>query len=156
MPMVSKFALTAGSRRAVTVTMWILSTIAGDVLPGTKNANHPVTSKPGTPPLRNARQVRCPLAALGGSHRQCAKLAASDVLKHRAAAHLQVTPPGARIRERGSIAPIGYVRHLDACDLLEQLARQVRHGPNPGRGERDLALFVSGECDEFRDRSRGR
>src|SRR6516225_3970859 len=49
MPMLSKFALTAGSRRAVTVSMWIFSTIVRDVLPGTKNANHPVTSKPRTP-----------------------------------------------------------------------------------------------------------
>ena len=72
------------------------------------------------------------------------------------AADLQVDPPGDRIRERGSIAPIRYMRHLDARDLLEQLARQVRHGPYPGRRERDLALVASGECDELRDRSRGR
>src|SRR6202048_1537768 len=105
--------------------------------------------------LRNARQLRCQLAALGGSHRKSANLAAPYLFKHPAAADLQVDPPGDRIRERGSIAPIWYVRHLDACDLLEQLVRQVRHGPYPGRGERDFTFLVSGECDEFRDRSRG-
>src|SRR5215472_17852422 len=72
--------------------------------------------------LRSARQARRQLAALGGGHRKSANLAAPDLLEHRAAADLQIDPPGDRIRERGSIAPIRYMRHLDARDLLTAVA----------------------------------
>jgi hypothetical protein len=48
------------------------------------------------------------------------------------------------------------VRHLDASHLLEQLARQVRRGPDAGGRKCDLALALSGECDELRDRFRRR
>ena len=41
MPTFSSFALTVGSLSAVTVSMWIFSTISPNVLAGTKNANHP-------------------------------------------------------------------------------------------------------------------
>src|SRR5262249_40460314 len=144
-PMLLKCALTAGSRRAVTVSMWIRSTIAADVLAGTKKANHPAPAKRAPPRPRNAGQLRCQLTALGGGHSKSANLTASDLLEQRAAADLQVDSPGDRVRERGSIASIRHVRHLDARHLLKQLARQVRRRPYTGRRERNLTLVVSGE-----------
>src|SRR5262252_6196338 len=44
--------------------------------------------------LRNGRQLRRQLTPLRGRHRKSANLAAPDLLKHRAAADLQVNPAG--------------------------------------------------------------
>ena len=75
------------------------------------------------------------------------RLMLEKLLAAHAAGKLQFFSNRAALTERKAFA--AYLAPL-------RLARQVWHGPDAGGRKRDLALLLSGECDEFRDRFRRR
>src|ERR1700730_12914763 len=93
MPMLSKFALTAGSRSVGDRINVDFVDDRGRCPPRNEEREPSRHVETGHASLRNARQLRCQWAALGGSHRNFANRAAPFLLKHRAAADPQVHPP---------------------------------------------------------------
>ena len=92
----------------------------------------PSSSKVGT---SGTIGLRAALAAASG--RSLPAWISAQQRRHRI--EHDVDAAGADVDHRRAAAAIGHVQHLDAGDVLEQLARQMRRAAVAGRRERQLA-----------------
>ena len=101
--------------------------------------NQPVTSKPGTVSAsgRTSGNSAEPPVSASASSRSC-RPAAGAGTSARLVIMKSVRPPRMSTHRRRRPA-IGDVDHVDAGLLLQQLARQVLRGADPGAAEADLA-----------------
>lgn len=88
-----------------------------------------------------------------GGHRQRLHLAGPDLWQQgRQVADHHVHLVGQYRRHRGRGAFVGYVGHLHAGQILEQLGRQMRRAADAARGIVDLARLPLGIRDKLGDR----